>query len=310
MADILASYSLGAIRVFEAAARLKSFTRAADELGVTQAAVSWQVKSLEQRLGQPLFVRKVREVDLTPAGERLARAATESMGLLRAALSDLVEADQGVLAITTMQSLANHWLAARLGAFQLAHPMIAVRLEGSHVLRDLGRNEADLGLRAGNGDWPGLAAHFLMPFVQTALCSPEFLARHGPFERPADLLAAPRIGASREWEVWFRAAGVTPPQGPEAPRLEADAQSIEVASALAGQGLAVGSPIFFAAEIASGRLVQPFDIAPHYGGGYWLVYPQERRRVRKIAAFRDWILEAVAADPSIARYAATDERAG
>jgi LysR family glycine cleavage system transcriptional activator len=305
MADILASYSLGAIRVFETAARLKSFTRAADELGVTQAAVSWQVKALEQRLGQPLFVRRVREVDLTPAGERLARAATESMALLRAALSDLVESDEGVLAVTTLQSLATHWLAPRLGGFQLAHPGLAVRLETSHAMRDLSRGEADLGLRSGAGPWPGLTSHFLMPFVQAPLCSPNFLANAGGFERPADLLKATRIGNAREWAIWFEAAGVSPPDAVAAPRLEADAQSLEVASAMAGQGLALGSPIFFAPDIAAGRLVQPFDIAPSYGGGYWLVYPEDRRRVRKIAAFRDWILDAVAADPAIARYPAS-----
>ncbi|PXA87759.1 LysR family transcriptional regulator, partial [Caulobacter sp. D5] len=91
-------------------------------------------------------------------------------------------------------------------------------------------------------------------------------------------------------------------EGAQAPRLAADAQSVEVATALAGQGLALGSPIFFAPDIAAGRLVQPFDIAPRYGGGYWLAYPEERRRVRKIAAFRDWLLDAVAADPAVARY--------
>ncbi|PXA77122.1 LysR family transcriptional regulator, partial [Caulobacter sp. D4A] len=93
-----------------------------------------------------------------------------------------------------------------------------------------------------------------------------------------------------------------PREGAQAPRLAADAQSVEVATALAGQGLALGSPIFFAPDIAAGRLVQPFDIAPRYGGGYWLAYPEERRRVRKIAAFRDWLLDAVAADPAVARY--------
>src|ERR1700744_6081722 len=106
MPDILASIPLSAIRIFEAAARLKSFTRAADELGVTQAAVSWQVKALEQRLGQPLFRRLPREVARTEAGERLARAASDAMSLLRAALADLTETGQGVLAISTLQSLA------------------------------------------------------------------------------------------------------------------------------------------------------------------------------------------------------------
>src|SRR5688572_16347559 len=117
MSDPLATLPLSAIRVFEAAARLLSFTRAAEELGMTQAAVSWQVKALERRLDQALFRRLPREVALTPAGERLARAATDAMTSLRAAVSDLTDAGAGVLSITTMQTLATQWLAPRLGAF-------------------------------------------------------------------------------------------------------------------------------------------------------------------------------------------------
>ena len=108
MADPLAAIPLSAIRVFEAAARLLSFTRAAEELGMTQAAVSWQVKGLERRLGQALFRRLPREVALTPAGERLARAATDAMSGLRTAVSDIVETGEGVLAITTLQTFATH----------------------------------------------------------------------------------------------------------------------------------------------------------------------------------------------------------
>ena len=304
MPDILATLPLSAIRIFEAAARLKSFTRAADELGVSQAAVSWQVKALEQRLDQPLFVRLPREVTLTPAGERLARAATEALSLLRAAVSDLVDTEEGVLSITTVQSLGGQWLAPRLGAFQIAHPKIAVRLDASSRAVDLQRENVDLALRAGRGQWPGLEAHKLIPSVQTALCTPTFLARLGGLASPADLLDAPRIGTAAEWAVWFAAAGVTAGAEHAVPRLMADAQALEVASALADQGVALGSPIFFAAEIAQGRLVAPFDIAADYGGGYWLAYPAERRRVRKIAAFRDWILAQAAADPLIARYRA------
>src|SRR5215467_11935178 len=115
MPDPLSNIPLSALRIFEAAARLKSFTRAAEELGVTQAAVSWQVKALERRLDQPLFRRLPREVALTPAGERLARAAAEAMAALRGAVADLTDQGEGVLAITTMQTLAERWLAPRLG---------------------------------------------------------------------------------------------------------------------------------------------------------------------------------------------------
>ncbi len=211
MSDILSTVPLAALRVFEAAARLRSFTRAADELGVSQAAVSWQVKALEARLGQPLFIRLPREVAPTPAGERLARAATEALSILRSAIADLVETEEGVLAVTTVQSLGGQWLAPRLGGFQIAHPKIAVRLDASSRVIDLAREPVDVALRGGKGQWPGLTAHFLVPAVQTPLCAPDLLARLGGFATPADLIAAPRIGSDGEWREWFQAAGVETP---------------------------------------------------------------------------------------------------
>lgn len=294
MSDVLATIPLSAIRVFEAAARLGSFTRAAGELGITQAAVSWQVKALERRLDQALFLRLPREVALTAAGERLARAASEAVNLLRAALEDLTETGEGVLAITTMQTLATQWLAPRIGAFQVAHPKLAVRLEASSRLTDLIHENLDVAVRGGYGDWPGMEAHFLFPSEQTPLCTPQMLESLGGLERPEDLLSAPRIGSPDEWATWFQVAGVATP-GPSAPpRLMADTQTLEVASALAGQGVALGSPILFQTDIAAGRLVRPFEAVMPLGGGYWLVYPKDRRRSPKIVAFREWLLACVA----------------
>ncbi|MDQ0464821.1 LysR family glycine cleavage system transcriptional activator [Caulobacter ginsengisoli] len=298
MSDLLATIPLSAIRVFEAAARLKSFTRAADELGVTQAAVSWQVKALEQRLAQPLFRRLPREVALTPAGERLARAASEAVGLLRTALADLTETGEGVLAISTLQSLATQWLAPRLGGFQLAHPKIAVRLETSSRVIDLNHEPIDLALRGGDGQWPGLETHRMFSSQGTPVCTPAMREQLGGLARPEDLLDAPRIGNEGEWAEWFEAAGVTPPQTRRGGlRLEADLQAIEVASALAGQGVALASPILWSGEIARGQLVRPFPTVIDYGRGYWLAYPADRRRSPKIAAFRDWLLKVLAEDP-------------
>ena len=208
MSDPLATIPLSAIRIFEAAARLKSFTRAADELGVTQAAVSWQVKALERRLDQPLFRRLPREVALTPSGERLARAAGEAMSLLRAALSDLTETGDGVLAITTLQSLATRWLAPRLGGFQLAHPKIAVRLDTSGQLVDLNHEGFDVALRSGSGDWPGLECIYLFDAGRTPLCTPQLRADLGGLKRPEELLAATLVGLDEDWSEWFAAAGV------------------------------------------------------------------------------------------------------
>ena len=294
MPDALASIPLSALRLFEAAARLKSFTRAAEELGVTQAAVSWQVKALEQRLGQALFRRLPREVVLTAEGERLARACSEAMNLLRAALADLTETGQGVLVISTLQSLATQWLAPRLGVFQLAHPGIAVRLETAGRLVDLTRENVDVAIRFGRGSWPGLSADYLFPAGQAPLCAPE-VQRRLQIERPEDLLDIPRIGSDEDWAVWFAGSGVTGAPPPSGPRLISDLQTVEVGAALAGHGVALGVPALFAPEIASGRLVQLFDI-PADSPGYWLVYPQDRRRSPKIVAFRDWLLARVAED--------------
>ena len=302
MADILATIPLSAIRIFEAAARLKSFTRAAEELGVTQAAVSWQVKALEQRLAQPLFLRRPREVALTPGGERLARASTEAVNLLRAALSDITETAEGVLAVTTLETLAIQWLAPRLGGFQVSHPKLAVRLETSGRLVDLARENLDLAVRAGAGDWPGLESIRLFPSILTPLISPDLAARLGGFERPADLRKAPLIGVGEDWDAWFAKAGAAEAPAASGPRLASDLQTVEIASAMAGQGAALASPIYFAPEIAQGRLVQPFEIFTDQSAGIWLVYPAERRRSAKIAAFRQWITDLVAADPVIARF--------
>lgn len=304
MSDPLASIPLSAIRVFEAAARLLSFTRAADELGMTQAAVSWQVKALERRLDQALFRRLPREVALTPAGERLARAATDAMTSLRAALSDISDSGAGVLTITTLQTFAIQWLAPRLGAFQVAHPEIAVRLDSANHVVDLMRGEADVAVRSsrGNGEWPGLESILLFPAAQTVLATPAAMAAMGSDPQPRDLLSVERIGSDAEWSAWFVNAGVEAPgAAPAAPRITADNQVLEVAAAVANGAVAIGSPVMFAPDIASGRLVQPFEVYITDVGGYFLVYPKDRRRARKIAAFRDWLLDHVRVDRSAQR---------
>jgi LysR family transcriptional regulator, glycine cleavage system transcriptional activator len=301
MSDILSTIPLGALRVFEAAARRLSFTLAADELGMSQAAVSWQVKGLERRLDQQLFRRLPRAVILTPAGERLARAAGEAMTILRGAFSDLSEAGEGVLAITTLQTIAAQWLAPRLGSFQLAQPKIAVRLETESRVVDLAHDGFDVALRSGAGPWSGLEATWLFPSVVTVLCTPQVAADLDPKRGARALLAAPRIGMPSEWAMWFAAAGVAAPGDDVGapPRFAADAQVMEVAAAYGGQGAVLASPITFAADITAGRLVQPFDVILDLKRGIWLVYPLERRRVRKIVAFRDWLLAQVAEDPAI-----------
>ncbi|HYE43498.1 MAG TPA: LysR substrate-binding domain-containing protein [Caulobacteraceae bacterium] len=299
MSDPLSTLPLSGVRVFEAAARLNSFTRAAEELGMTQAAVSWQVKALERRLGQTLFKRLPREVVPTPAGERLAGAATRAIALLSAAVADITETAEGVLSVTTMQTFAIQWLARRIGAFQIDNPQIALRVDTSPGLSDLSRENLDVAIRSGTGSWPGLEAVYLFPSEFTPLCSPETLERLGGLSHPRDLLGATRIGDRAWWDRWFSRVGVPPPDRDGRAFVVADLQQVEVASAMEGQGVALGSPIFYAREIAAGRLVQPFQETAAWSQGYWIAYLEERRRSPKITRFRDWLLAEAAADPAV-----------
>ncbi len=286
---------LPAIRCFEAAARLQSFTRAAEELGMTQAAVSYQIKQLEDRLGGRLFLRGPRGVELTDIGRQLAPAVTDAFAALRAAFADAGTSVEGVLHITAVPTFASNWLAPRLGSFQIAHPAIAVRLDVNGHMVDLARGEADVGIRTGKGAWPGLAAHLLMESEYTPMVSPKLLERTGPLERPADLLELPLIDPDDPWwPNWFAAAGVEAPDLSRRTEMRVGAQNLAAQAALAGQGAAILTPAFYRAELADGRLVQPFALVERSDFRHWLVYAEARRRAPKIRAFRDWLLAAVA----------------
>ena len=285
---------LSAVRCFEAAARTGSFTRAGDELGMTQAAVSYQIKVLEDRLGTPLFLRGARGVSLTEAGRQIAPAVTDAFARLRAAFATLHDTAEGVLAITVLNAFATNWLVPRLGAFQLAHPEIAVKLDVSSEVVDFSRGETDLGIRSGSGTWPGLVSHRLFPVAFTPMLSPRLLDAAGPITEPADLLKLPLIDPLDDWwGEWFAAAGLDPPDLSKRTEMRVLYQSLAASAALAGHGVAMLTPAFFADEVASGRLVQPFPIVCQPGGSYWLVYPEARRRSPKIRAFRDWLLAAI-----------------
>jgi LysR family transcriptional regulator, glycine cleavage system transcriptional activator len=289
---------LSAVRVFEAAARHQSFTRAAAELGMTQAAVSYQVKMLEDRLGAPLFLRRPRQVSLTELGQRLAPAITEAFELIGQAFAAARSGAQGTLSITTVATFATNWLAQHLGSFQVAHPSLAVRLDISPRFIDFAQEEIDIAIRAGNGNWPGHATHLLMRTEFTPMLSPRLAESIGGVKEPADLLRLPIIGPDDPWWVqWLTAAGVSPEGLEGRPRNSMGSQTVEASAAMAGQGVAILTPAFYTADIAAGRLIQPFDLLCSDGRGYWLVYPEARRNVPKIAAFRAWILAEMAGAP-------------
>jgi LysR family glycine cleavage system transcriptional activator len=289
---------LSAIRAFEAAARHGSFTKAAEELGMTQAAVSYQVKLLEDRVGTPLFLRQPRRVVLSDAGKRLAPGVAEAFQRLNAAFATLRETDESVLSVTAINTFCTNWLVPRLGTFQVAHPDIAVRLEASSRLVDFALEEFDLGIRDGKGTWPGLKSHLLFPVDLTAVCSPELLKRIGGIRKPEDLFSLPLLDYSDEcWRQWFEAAGIPEPPKLKGPVIQMPTQQMMGSAAMAGQGIALVTPALFDAELADGRLVQVLPIrCSHKNSSYWLVYPEERQNTAKIRAFRDWILAEVAKD--------------
>jgi LysR family glycine cleavage system transcriptional activator len=289
---------LAAVRVFEAAARHGNFTRAAAELGMTQAAVSYQVRLLEERLGTPLFLRTPRRVTLTEAGARLAPVVSEALEAIRAAFEAVRGDADGALTVSSLHVFAANWLVPRLGAFRAAHPGVSVRLEVGNRLVDFAREEVDVGVRSGFGSWPGLEAHRLLDVRFAPFCGPALLERAGGrLEAPADLLRLPLLSPGDPWwATWFEAAGVPCPGLAERGAIRFDSQQMEGAAAIAGQGVAILTPELWAGEVAAGRLVQPFPAVADAGRSYWLVYPAARRGSRKIRAFRDWLLAEVRRD--------------
>lgn len=289
---------LTAIRVFEAVARQGSFTKAANELGMTQAAVSYQIKVLEDRVGAPLFLRRPRQIALTEVGQRLAPAVTQAFEQLSEAYVTARGGAQGTLVISTIATFASNWLARRLGSFQIAHPSLAVRLQTEPHLVDFTREEVDIGIRSGNGNWPGLAVHRLINADFTPMLSSTLAASIGGVKEPADLLRLPLLDPGDPWWAkWFAAANVPAEGLASRPGSSMGAQVYEGNAATAGQGVAILTPAFFAAELTDGRLIQPFDLVCNDDHAYWLVYPETRRNSPKISAFRQWILAELAASP-------------
>ncbi|CAN7262352.1 transcriptional regulator GcvA [Mesorhizobium sp. LjNodule214] len=286
---------LQAIRVFEAVARHLSFTRAAEELGMTQAAASYQIKLLEERVGGPLFLRQPRQIALTEAGQRMAPAVSEAFALLSGAYAAARTGADSLLCVTTVLTFASNWLAQRLGSFQIAHPALAVRLDTSSRLTDFAREEVDLAIRSGSGNWPGLEAHKLLDADFTPMLSPKLAASIGGVKEPADLLRLPILDPGDIWwKEWFAAAGVHSHDLASRPESRMGAQAYEANAAIAGHGVAILTGSLFKAELADGRLIQPFDLVGNDGHAYWLVYPETRRNAPKIRAFRDWILTEIA----------------
>ncbi|WP_209855334.1 LysR substrate-binding domain-containing protein [Rhizobium herbae] len=292
-------FPLNALRVFEAAARLGSFTKAGAELGMTQTAVSYQIKLIEENVGEPLFLRRPRQIVLTEVGQRLAPKVGEAFDMLRDAMASVRDDAEATLLIHSTPTFASQWLAHHLGSFQLKHPSVAVRLTTSETIIDFNHEAVDLAIRSGTGDWPGLISHPLMSVDFTPMLSRQLAESVGGIHTPRDLLKLPIIDPGDPWWThWFAAAGVHDADLASRPASRLGAQSFEARAAIAGQGVAILTPEFYPDDIALGRIYQPFELRGNDGHQYWLVYQQARRKSPKIKSFRDWILNEFAPSAS------------
>lgn len=282
------------LRAFEAAAAHLSFQRAALELSVTPSAISHQVRALEDTLGQPLFRRLTRQLALTPAGRRLFDDLRTGFDVLQAGVDKLRRpAASQAVTLTTNTAFAARWVLPRMEAFRKSCPHVELRLHTSDTLVDLARGDADIAVRSGSGNWPGLVSRELMPERYAPLCSPML-----GLKRVADLPKhqlihcdwQPQALAPAVWPRWFREAGIAPPRGRgiKAAGLSFSDETHATLAALAGHGVALLSLTLSAEELRSGALVQPFGPALATGS-YFLAAAHGRQNEPAIRAVWDWI---------------------
>lgn len=298
--------SLNALRAFEAAGRHLSFTLAAGELNVTQAAISHQVRGLENRLGVRLFERHGRGLLLTDKGEMYLPFLRQAFDLIADGADRVVGEDShGALSVTMLPTFAVRWFIPRLRGFHLHHPDIEVRMVTNDRIVDFFREDIDCGIRYGTGSWPGLEADKLFEDRYIAVCSPDLLNGEHPLKRPEDLRHHTFLHEEDEedwnyWNYWLAALhveGVDSTGG-----LTFDSSDLVLEAAAAGLGVALGSRIIVQDDLDDGRLVMPFGDLTDENLSYWLVYPKGSAHKPKVGMFREWLLgEAQRAQDAIVR---------
>lgn len=290
---------LGALRVFEAAHRLGSFLRAAEELGVTPGAVSRQIKSLETELGTRLFDRFNRAVRPTEAGDTLALGVHRGLATLAAAVDEVRHARDAPLVISVMHSLAARWLAPRLHNFEARHPEVQVLLSASDIAVDLARDQVDIAIRHGRGPYPGLHVTPLFRTLLFPVCSPK-LRETARLETPSDLagLSLLRDVKTRfgepSWREWLDAAGAVEVDASTGPQFSNTYLALE--AAVAGRGVAISAGAMAMDDLAAGRLVKPFDFTFESPYSTWALSLPEKADRPATRKFRTWLLQQAKAD--------------
>ncbi|MGI9271675.1 MAG: transcriptional regulator GcvA [Woeseiaceae bacterium] len=283
---------LTSLRAFEAAGRHLSFTLAAAELTVTQAAISHQVKALEEHLGTPLFLRLPRQLELTDAGKGLlpvVRSAFDNIAESVAELREQVSA--APVTVRLAPSFAAKWLSPRLENFRRLFPQIDLSLTHSNDAVDFAREPIDLAVTYGDGNWPNLIANKVLSIDFFPVCAPTFLEGEYPLTTPENLKHHTLLhdADKHNWADWLELANVDdidPTRG-----TVMDDTNVLIQAAIDGLGVALGSTHFVADRLASGRLIQPFETILHSEGAYYIVCPKEHLERKEVRAFRDWLLE-------------------
>lgn len=289
--------SLNALKAFEAAARHESFTRAADELNVTQGAVSHQVKALETELGLRLFQRERQRLVITEAGRVYLEIVRDAFDRIATGTERLVQRQQsGILTVTTSPNFAAKWLVHRLGRFAEANPGIDLRIGATVQHVDFTREEVDVAIRHGDGRWPGLHVTRLCVEELFPVCSPTLLKGRGALRLPADLARHTllHIDDPLDWAKWLEAAGISGLNLSRGPVFSQRSMAID--AAIDGQGVALARTALGAWDLLAGRLARPFDFALKVPYAYWIACPKANADLPKISAFRDWLLAEAADD--------------
>lgn len=280
-----------ALRSFEAAARHQSFTLAAQELFVTQSAVSHQVKALESDLGVRLFVRLSRQIRLTEAGDKLLAVLRDSYDRIQETVDELRYGGRtGPLRISLTPYFAARWLTRRLSHFSAQHPDIELHLHLTNEEVDFNRTDIDLSIAWGRGEWPGLVAEHLISGYVIAVCSPSLIANGPPLQEIEDLSQHTLLHESdhRLWHDWLVAAGAGKVTWNKSVTM--NDPNVVYQAAIEGQGIALGADALLEDEISQGRLVRLFGRSMELDGSYYLVYSADAENRPNTSAFRDWVL--------------------
>jgi LysR family transcriptional regulator, glycine cleavage system transcriptional activator len=288
---------LNALKAFEAAARHESFTRAAEELSVTQGAVSHQVKALEAELGLKLFNRERQRLVITEAGAGYLIVIRDALDRIAMGTERLLQRQtSGALTISTSPDFAAKWLVHRLGRFSEAHPEIDLRVSATLHHVDFAGEDVDLAVRHGDGNWPGLMTQRLCNEELFPVCSPKLLAGRQRIKQARDVLKFPllHIGDRRDWSKWLQQVGVEDVEISQGVVMNRDSMAID--AAVDGQGIVLARTTLASWDLLCGRLVTPLTSALKVAKTYWVVSPKATAELPKIVAFREWLRSEIATD--------------